>query len=136
MLLGKVVYSVASLEGLLMFDLPRMTEPIAGLSPRDLAGDTTANIGRRLIALSSSVKDPDWRAYVERGGHALEAIGPRRNAVLHARPATIEGRQRLHRWRMRPAEVFSISKEHLIDLLEEIDAHRSELNQLRAALSR
>jgi hypothetical protein len=61
LLLGKVVYSVASLEGLLVFDLPRMQPPVDGLSPADLAGKTTTAIGRRIVELSP-VAQPPWRS--------------------------------------------------------------------------
>jgi hypothetical protein len=48
LLLGKVVYSIASLEGLLVFDLPRMPDTVDGLTPDALAGKTTTGIGKLL----------------------------------------------------------------------------------------
>lgn len=89
--LGRVVYSVASVEGLLLFDLPRMPLEIEGLSPDALAGKTTTAIGKRLLELAPTIPDQPWRRYLSRGGKALEDLGPKRNSVLHARPATIDG---------------------------------------------
>lgn len=133
--LGKVVYSVASIEGLLIFDLPRMPAMIEGLTPKHLAGKTTTVIGKRLLTLAPSIEDGDWREYVERGGEALVDLGPKRNSVLHSRPATVGGEQRLHRWRLEPTEVMSISAPHLDQLLDEIETHRRALNLLRPGLS-
>lgn len=129
--LGKVVYSISSIEGLLIFDLPRMPEPVEGLTPQDVAGRTTTTIGNRLISGAASVVDPVWRTYLDRGGQALVALGPKRNAVLHARPATIGGHQRLHRWRLNPPEVLSISSTYLGEMLEEIEGHQSAVSDLR-----
>ncbi len=129
--LGKVIYSIASIEGLLIFDLSSLPEQVEGLTPQDLARHTTTTIGRRLIRGATSVVDPAWRTYLDRGGRALLALGPNRNAVLHARPATIEGRQRLHRWRLDPPEVLPISSTHLEEMLEEIESHRRAVSGLR-----
>lgn len=126
-----MVYSVASIEGLLIFDLPRMPTTIDGLTPKALAGKTTTTIGKRLIDLSPSASDRTWQDYLFRGGQALEDLGPKRNAVLHARPATIDGQQRLHRWRLDPTEVMSISTAHLDGILDDIEDHRRDLNRLR-----
>jgi hypothetical protein len=131
---GRVVYSVASVEGFLLSDLPRMPVAVEGLSPDALAGKTTTVIGRRLLELAPTIPVRPWRDYLSRGGEALEDLGPKRNAILHARPATIDGEQRLHRWRLEPTEIMSISFAHLEHLLNEIEAHRHELNRLRPAI--
>lgn len=134
MQLGKVVYAIASIEGLLIFDLPRLDNSTVELSVGALAGKTTTQIGRRLVDLAPSIGEHGWRAYLTRGGEALLDLGQKRNAVLHARPATIEGHQRLHRWRINPTEIMPISSDYLSELLNEIDAHRQALNRLRRSL--
>jgi hypothetical protein len=128
---GKVVYSIASIEGLLIFDLQRMPTAVGGLSPGALAGKTTTGIGRRFLELAPSVPEQPWREYLARGGEALVDLGPKRNSVLHARPATIEGAQRLLRWRLDPMEIIPISFTILAEMLDEVDAHLRELNRLR-----
>jgi hypothetical protein len=132
--LGKLIYSIASLEGLLLSDLPRMPTTIAELSPKELAGHTTTGIGRQLLTLAPSIQDRAWREYIGRGGEALVDLGPKRNSILHARPATIDGRRRLHRWRLEPTEIMPISLWHLGQLLDEIEAHRQVLTRLRPPL--
>ena len=129
--LGMVVYSVASIEGLLIFDLPRMPATIEGHTPKHLAGKTTTAIGKRLLTLAPSIGDRKWREYVVRGGEALVDLGPKRNSILHSRPATVDGEQRLHRWRLEPTEIMCISPTHLVGLLNEIETHRQALNLLR-----
>lgn len=131
---GRVVYSVASIEGLLISDLPRMPLQVEGLSPRALASETTTTIGRCLVKLAPTIPDRPWQDYLLRGGVALKDLGPKRNSVLHARPATVDGEQRLHRWRLEPTEIMSISLAHLEQMLDEIEAHRRDLNRLRPAL--
>lgn len=128
---GRVVYSVASIEGLLIFDLSRIPTSVEGLSPRALAGRTTTAIGRCLLERARSVPDQLWQDYLARGGEALADLGPKRNSVLHARPATIEGEQRLHRWRLEPTEIMSISMAHLDQILDEVEAHHRDLTRLR-----
>lgn len=134
-LLGRVVYSVASIEGLLLFDLPRMPNPPVGATPAALAGKTTTGLGRALVDVSSQVADPGWSAYLSAGAAALMDIGPVRNAVLHARPATVDGAQQLHRWRLGSnAEIFTVTSDRLCDVLEKIELHRKTLNCLRPSL--
>lgn len=131
-LLGKVAYGIAAIEGLLIFDLPRMPLTVPGLTPGDLAGDTTTGIGKKLTAGAAQAQDPAWTAYLERGGDALVDLGPRRNDVLHARPATIDGQQMLHRWRPPLAQPIDVA--FLEDLLDRIEAHRKDLTALRPPL--
>lgn len=123
----------APVSGLLILDVPRLPTPVPGLSPAELAGRTTRSIGQALVSRSSDVEDATWRQYLHRGGEALIELGPMRNAVLHSRPATVNERQRLHRWRIDPTEVVTISLEHLHGLLDAIEVHRRALDVLRPA---
>jgi hypothetical protein len=50
---------------------------------------------------------------------------------LHSRPATVDGNQRLYRWRLEPPETLPITTEHLELLLGEIEEHRQALMRLR-----
>lgn len=131
LLLGKVVYSIASLEGLLVFDLPRMPDTVDGLTPDALAGKTTTGIGKLLQNRAPGVSDELWRSYLACGGEALTDLGPKRNAELHLRPATVDGNQRLYRWRLEPPETLPTTTEHLELLLGEIEEHRQALMRLR-----
>src|SRR5262245_24294611 len=86
--LGRIVYLVSSIEGLLLFDLSRL----AGSVPPELlvsrlASMTTRQIGDELTKYAAHCSD-DVAPYVKKGGEALTEIAPPRNDVLHARAAT------------------------------------------------
>lgn len=97
--LGLVAYLVSSLEGLLLFDLPRFGHQLPQeLSTAALAGLTTYKMGERFVTHAPRSADEKITAYFAAGGRALIEIAPRRNAMLHSRPATDpEGRTRLYR---------------------------------------
>lgn len=129
--IGLVVYMVASVEGLLLFDLSRLADTLPPqLTAESLAGSTTARIGQALLAHAPLCSDPAVVSYLTAGGHALLEIGSNRNAVMHARPATdLDGRTRLYRWRLPEAHV--IEDAWLDQLARRIDQLQVELNSLR-----
>lgn len=128
---GLVAYLVASVEGLLLFDLPRLAGALPPeLNVESLAGKTTSKLGEKLRAHASQCTDQVVAAYIDAGGAALIEIGLQRNAVLHARPATdCAGRARLYRWRVPDA--YFIDDDHLDQLARRIDDLQVELNSLR-----
>lgn len=129
--IGLVSYMVAAVEGLLLFDLPRLVDTLPPqLTAQSLAGKTTTRIGEALLAHAPLVSDPAVVSYLTAGGHALIEIGSKRNAVLHARPATDpDGRTRLYRWRL--PEAHFIEDAWLDQLARRIDQLQVELNSLR-----
>ncbi len=131
---GLVAYLVTSVEGLLLFDLPRLEWALPPqLNVESLAGNTTTKLGHELLAHASQCTDPTVAAYLEAGGIALSEIGPQRNAVLHARPATDkEGRTRLYRWRLPDAHF--IDDDWLDRLARRIDDLLVKLSDLRPQL--
>jgi hypothetical protein len=56
----------------------------------------------------------------------------RRNDLLHARPATIEGKQRLYRWEMRREKVGPISDETLAAFLADAEMLSRDLDTERS----
>ena len=76
--LGAVAYLVVSVEGLLVFDLPRFPGPIPELSPNKLVGDTTRVIGEKLIRFSAQCR-PDVAEYLRTDGEALLEIASKRH---------------------------------------------------------
>lgn len=132
--IGLVAYMVTSVEGLLLFDLPRLAEAVPPqLRVENLAGLTTTRLGERFLAHASQCTDSAVAAYVAAGGKALVEIRPQRNAMLHARPATDEaGRTRLYRW-LAP-DAYFIDDEWLDRLTRRIDDLKGELNALRPPL--
>lgn len=98
-LVGEMAYSVTSIEGGLIYDVPRLSSVLPeGFTVGSLVGGTTAGIGQQFLDAAPKVQDLGVRRYFEVGGQALREAGAIRNDVLHARPAThpVED-QRLHR---------------------------------------
>ena len=98
--IGELAFAVSTLEGLLIFDVPRLARALpVTFTAASLAGATTTGIGQRFIDVAGKVTDPGVQRYCAVGGQALREVGTIRNDVLHARPATSpDGGQRLYRW--------------------------------------
>jgi hypothetical protein len=112
-------------------DLPGLASALPeSLRLEDLAGETTGVIGRRLA--EATVDDPALKAWLTRGGEALQAVAGRRSSVLHARPATDEeGRQRLYRWDATRRQAFWVTDEYLDELVEDIGKLMRSIDELR-----
>jgi hypothetical protein len=131
--LGRVAYAVAYLEWAVLGDLAL----IPGLPPElqldALEGLTSHSIGRKLTdpKLLDLVSDPRVREWLEAGGRHLTAVATKRNSVLHARPATVDGRQRLTRLDRRREEIFTITDELLDELLRDIAQRVRDIDNSR-----
>ncbi len=100
-LIGQVAYMVSSLGWTILGDLPGLARYLpADLNTPVLAGKTTGQIGGALGKAVDKIGDDDVRAYVELAGQLLCEASELRNDLLHARPATVGGSQRLYRWKM------------------------------------
>jgi hypothetical protein len=133
--LGRLCYAVSYLEWSVLGDLPRISGLPQELQLRNLAGHSTGTIGRRFSdpAILGKVDAPDVRSWLETAGEHLTAVAKRRNSVLHARPATIDGKQRLHRWSPDHDEVFTITEELLEEILADITDRLRDLTSRRIA---
>lgn len=81
---GIVAYLVTSVEGVLLFDLPRLAWALPPqFNVESLAGKTTTKLGEKLVAHAPQCTDTTVAAYLKAGGTALLEIGLQRNAVLH-----------------------------------------------------
>lgn len=94
-LLGRAAYTWAYTEWVLIYVIKWATnEDLAAL-----VGGTGGWIVRRFRKV---VHDPVWAGYAadsaRTGADELLRLNDRRNDVLHARPATVDGEQQLHRW--------------------------------------
>lgn len=132
--IGSMAYLVASLEGLILFDLPCFGEVLpTQLSVGRLAGHTTKRLSDDLLRYAPQCTESAVADYLSAGGRALLEVAPQRNSVLHARPATDEeGRARLYRW--RPPEAHFIDDLWLDCLIQRIDDLSCEVNALRPPL--
>jgi hypothetical protein len=135
--LGRLSYAVSYLEWTVLGDLPRVSGLPPELQLRALVGNTTGAMGRRMgdARLLAKVADPKVRAWLEAAGEHLVEVAARRNSVLHARPATVEGRQRLHRWDPTRGEFYTVTDQLLEEILVDIKERIGNLGTLRIAYS-
>jgi hypothetical protein len=98
LLVGQVAYMVSYLEWLILGDLEGLRADLpAKLTLGELAGKPTGVIAERLRCAVKDIHEPDVKAYIAEGARVLKDASTRRNDLLHARPATIGGNQRLKR---------------------------------------
>jgi hypothetical protein len=129
--LGRLAYAIGYLEWSILGALPDLASVLpASVRLENIVGETTWSIGQRLA--EATVEDPALRAWLTKGGAALKEISRRRNAVLHARPATDDaGRQRLYRWHPRRDQIFWITDEYLDELVEDIYELTRSIDSMR-----
>lgn len=137
---GLVVYLVAFVEGLLIWDLPRLAHLIPPeLEIMKVSGMSTAQLGKYFIAHAPRCTDERVMAYFDAGGRVLVEIAPSRNGILHARPGQ-DGddpvqRLRLIRWRVAEddpsSEAYVVDDDRLDTLIVRIDEIVGQLTELR-----
>jgi hypothetical protein len=108
--IGLVVFLVSELEGWLITDLVRFHSVLppgldfATMEGMRVTGMTTTKMGRYFLDHAPATTDSRVAEYYRVGGQALLEIGPKRNAMLHARPGVDgydpEQKLRLVRWRI------------------------------------
>jgi hypothetical protein len=131
MRLGELVYQISTLEGLLIWDIPRLSKALPdSFGTRGLLKATTRSIGQQLIDVSSKATDDVVREYLRFGGSVLLSAGESRNHILHARPATDENNiQRLHR--NTGDKWFWIDDTYLDFALDQVATDMDRLNEKR-----
>jgi hypothetical protein len=135
--IGQLAYMASSLEWLILGDLPVLSAALpAELTLPDLADKTMGAMAKSLIQGAQRIADRDVQAYVRAAGEALEATSRHRNDMLHARPATVDGNQRLHRWHRGGAVAFTIDDPWLDSQIAELDRRDTQVHELRAAAHR
>ncbi len=92
--IGGIAYAVSYMEWTVIGDLSRIH---ASITLEDLVDRTTGHIGKALVKASVSESNPAVQDFLKVSGQCLNEASTLRNSVLHARPATIEGEQRLTR---------------------------------------
>jgi hypothetical protein len=129
--IGELVYRISSLEGQLIWDIPRLSRALPdSFGTGELLTSTTRGIGQRLLDVAPKATDERVRDYLKFGGFALRTAGELRNHILHARPATDEdNNQRLHR--NTGSKWFWIDDEYLDFALDQIADLVTQVNQER-----
>ncbi|KUI00818.1 hypothetical protein AU189_10785 [Mycolicibacterium acapulense] len=129
-LIGQVAYMVSSLEWTILGDLPGLAQHLPpDLTTSALAGKSTGQIAGTLSKAVGAIGDDDVRAYVEEAGRVLGEAATMRNDVLHARPATIGGEQRLYRW--KPGRAFPIDTAWLNSTIDQLSKGSTALDRRR-----
>lgn len=121
---------VSSLEWTILGDLPGLAQYLPpDLTTSALAGKPTGQIAGTLSKAAGAISDDEVRAYVEEAGRVLGDASTMRNDVLHARPATIGGEQRLYRW--KPGRALVIDTAWLNSTIDKLSAASTALDRRR-----
>jgi hypothetical protein len=133
--IGQIAYQASSIEWAILGDLTALSPALpAGLTVAKLASKTTGAIAASLRTAAVAITVDAVRDYVEAAATALDDVSTRRNHLLHARPATIDGKQRLYRWRSTPGNQFPITVAWLDEQIGALnDAGDAMLAHRRAA---
>ena len=132
--LGHFTYVVCYLEWCVLGDLPHLQGLPSELDVSRLAGLTTRRIGLQIQKHLANA-DPAHHTWLDVAARTLIEVADQRDHALHARPAMVEGRQVLFRWRP-PRDAFVVSDQWLSDRTAEIEARITELNKLRVVRPR
>ena len=98
--IGLIAYSVGYLEWQLLGDLRGKKDIPNEYKIENLCEKTTGGIATLFTKeeLLSQVLDDNLRLRIKQFGEKLKNITKKRNHLLHARPATINNKQKLYRW--------------------------------------
>ena len=133
--IGQLAYQVSSLEWAILGDLAALSPALpTNLTVANLAGKTSGAIATSLHTAARAITVDAVRDYVSAAATALDDVSTWRNHLLHARPATIDGAQRLYRWRTTPGDQFPISVGWLDEQISAVnDAGEAMSSRRRAA---
>lgn len=120
--LGRLAYAVQYLEGLI-YDLALVPELQMRVSIDDLEGMTMNRIATefRMATFATGPRQADVQAFASEMSLQLDKVAPLRNSVLHARPATVDGKQRLARRNVRLGEFFTVDEAKLADTIAVVE---------------
>ncbi|MCV7303042.1 hypothetical protein H7J93_25795 [Mycobacterium barrassiae] len=141
--LGLVVFNVAAIEGMLIYDLVRFRPVVPPeldfmtSTGMQITAMTTRGVGDYLVAHAAKCTNARVSTYLGTGGARLIEIAPSRNAMLHSRPG-IDGTdpsQPLRLLRMVPKPDFDdpgvINDDWLDALVRRLGEIYTELERLR-----
>ena len=129
--IGRCAYGISSIEWLLLGDLPRLITESSALSIEKLNGLTTGQLATKVKSAVEEIPDPAIRAYIKACAEALATLSEKRNDILHARPATVNGQQRLFRWAPSRKKAHPITLEVLRELEALIELTSRNLHSIR-----
>lgn len=133
--LGELVYAVSSMEWTILGDLRHLARHLPpDLTLEALSSKPTGKIARSLRHSLPKVTDQATRDYLAAAAASLGDAATLRNHVMHARPATVDGEQRLYRWTdggTHGSHAFPITPEWLDQALREMQRLADALHAAR-----
>ena len=124
LLLGRAAYTWAYTEWTLLYAIKWATgDDLAHL----VGGPGGRIVGRFHQVVQAAPGTGSELAAARTGATELVRLNQRRNDILHARPATVGGQQRLHRWDPKNAKAThgSISTAEIEHFVLQVEAARS-----------
>ncbi|MFE5586394.1 hypothetical protein [Kitasatospora sp. NPDC056531] len=134
--IGRLSYLVSYLEWQVLGDLPHLPVPsLPELELTRLVDGTTDRLAQTFSSprLLDQITDIPTREWLRRAGELLESAARDRDSVLHAHPATVDGRTVLHRWHPTKGEVFTVDDAWLDAAEQRVRDAISELARTRVA---
>lgn len=133
--LAEALYTVSYLEWTLLGDLLRLADAPAELSIDGLSRSSVGQVAAVVRRAASDATDPNEEAWLNAAADALEAVVDKRNQVVHAHPATIDGEQMLYRWAgatpNKSHEARAITQVELEALRDLAYEHLQRMNTIR-----
>ena len=118
---GLIVYSIGYLEWQLLGDLCGKNDIPNEYKIENLSKKPTGAIANLFTDenLLNQVLDTNLKSRIRQFGEKLKSIVEKRNHIIHAHPATIEGEQRFFRW--TPSHQIEINECYLKEIINEIE---------------
>lgn len=133
-LLGRAAYTWSYAEWTALYIIRWATDD-------DLSDHAGCTGGKIMRALDATVRsgldaDPHVLQQAQEGARALLSANHRRNDLLHSRPATINGQQRLNRWdpKNQRADQGPIEHEDLEQFIRQVEAAGRLISPLHDSL--
>ena len=118
---GLIAYSIGYLEWQILGDLCSKKDIPDEYKINKLSKQSTGQIATLFLndELLSKVLDDELKIRIKQFGEKLRNIAERKNHILHAHPATIDGEQRFYRW--TPDHQIEINESYLERTRDDIE---------------
>jgi len=119
--IGLIAYSIGYLEWQVLGDLLGQKDIPNEYKVNNLSTKSTGQIATLFLRedLLNKVLNDKLRTRIKQFGEKLKDIADKKNHILHARPATINGEQRFYRW--TPKYQIEINENYLEEMKNDIE---------------
>ena len=120
--LGRLTYAVQYLEGQI-YDLAHVPELTMRVGIDEMEGYSMSRLSTefRSATVAPGPRQAAVHAWVDEMAEQLDKVARARNGILHARPTTVDGKQRLHRRNLRLGEHFTVDEEKLAEVIQIVE---------------